>query len=188
MDCIVHGVAKSQTQMSNFHFHFSFKIYMGVCFFFQVHKIKNELTDCFRHLFQSHSSKQFPVADVQISRIHGEQNRRHNSSSLCCSEGLLQFTAFDYTWAVSLAVFMGCLQFTAVHKTFHRESLQGQTSTLGTYKHEQVPGPSGALCQQRGQVESLCTQSTGSVLHKGVCGGVREQMQPVRLCLALKEG
>ena len=51
MDCIVHGVAKSQTQMSNFHFHFSFKIYMGVCFFFQVHKIKNELTDCFRHLF-----------------------------------------------------------------------------------------------------------------------------------------
>ena len=24
MDCIVHGVAKSQTQLSNFHFHFSF--------------------------------------------------------------------------------------------------------------------------------------------------------------------
>ena len=49
MDCIVHGIAKSQTQISNFHFHFSFKIYMA--FFFQGHKIKNELTDCFRHLF-----------------------------------------------------------------------------------------------------------------------------------------
>ena len=67
-------------------------------------------------------------------------------SSLCCSEGLLQFTAFDDTWAVSLPVFTGCIQFTAAYKTFHRESLQGQTSTLGTYKHEQVPGPSGALC------------------------------------------
>ena len=27
MDCIVHGVAKSQTQRSNFHFHFVFKGY-----------------------------------------------------------------------------------------------------------------------------------------------------------------
>ena len=25
MDCIVHGVAKSQTQLSNFHFHFTFQ-------------------------------------------------------------------------------------------------------------------------------------------------------------------
>ena len=33
MDYIVHGVAKSQTQISNFHFHFSFKIYMAFFFF-----------------------------------------------------------------------------------------------------------------------------------------------------------
>ena len=26
MDCVVHGVAKSQTQLSNFHFHFHFQI------------------------------------------------------------------------------------------------------------------------------------------------------------------
>ena len=26
MDCIVHGVAKSWTQLSNFHFHFSFRL------------------------------------------------------------------------------------------------------------------------------------------------------------------
>ena len=26
MDCIVHGVSKSQTRLSNFHFHFLFKL------------------------------------------------------------------------------------------------------------------------------------------------------------------
>ena len=29
MDCIVHGVKKSQTQLSDFHFHFSFNYYLG---------------------------------------------------------------------------------------------------------------------------------------------------------------
>ena len=28
MDCIVHGVAKSQTQLSDFHFHFHLGIYL----------------------------------------------------------------------------------------------------------------------------------------------------------------
>ena len=30
MDCMVHGVSKSRTQLSNFHFHFSQLIYNGL--------------------------------------------------------------------------------------------------------------------------------------------------------------
>ena len=31
MDCVVHGVAKSRTQLSDFHFHFSIKNFFSVC-------------------------------------------------------------------------------------------------------------------------------------------------------------
>ena len=34
LDCIVHGVTKSQTQLSDFHFHFSFKISFIISFLF----------------------------------------------------------------------------------------------------------------------------------------------------------
>ena len=34
MDCIVHGVAKNRTQMSDFHFHFLFSLYMCVYIYY----------------------------------------------------------------------------------------------------------------------------------------------------------
>ena len=41
MDCIVHGVAKSQTQLSDFHFHFHWLLYaaeglLNNCFFWVI--------------------------------------------------------------------------------------------------------------------------------------------------------
>ena len=52
MDCIVHGVAKSQTSLSDFHFHLTNNIL---------------LTRCYTHIFQG--SKQTVVKGVDLFKI-----------------------------------------------------------------------------------------------------------------------
>ena len=64
MDCIVHGVAKSQTQLSNFHFHFSIRVFLtnhskciffikGSCISLTLSNIKTKFTDMLDCLDQS---------------------------------------------------------------------------------------------------------------------------------------
>ena len=53
MDCIVHGVAKSQTQLSDFHFHFAFKnlTFAHYCFFHSLFVPSEILVTHIRQLY-----------------------------------------------------------------------------------------------------------------------------------------
>lgn len=98
-----------------------------------------------------------------------------------------------HLYGASLPVLTGCVQFTAACKTFYGESLQGQIFMLGMHKHEQAPGTLMSSPLVRQQAQSLCTWSTGSVLHSGACrraSALRSSLCSYcqAVCLALEEG
>ena len=93
-DCIVHGVAKSRTQLSDFHFHFTFILYI------EVSKEPYFLCDCFRHHF-THAAYFHVIIFQKRTGCDRLNNHFHTSNCGICWVNKLMTSSMNWFLCVT---------------------------------------------------------------------------------------